>query len=443
MTIQLFQMDIRFNNTKFKAMATKMKVNDNFPKFSLMILVLLMTITCYCQSFQVSSVAPGHINFKYGCITSQQTYDIEYMAYRLSGLIYDKAYLLYVHNSTIFDNTGFEPYPPFTPYGSYWKWPYQGLTVDTVSLRFWGNYSNINLNSSEFVRFDAQERPNGPGGFADMPINVYTDMAISGGNDPFCSTPVSFTLLNLPSSYTTANWSIKQGGVVKASGTGSVASTSNISNGPGSVTYTVHFQCSLKDLTFTKNFWLGTPIVSVSGPSSGCTNNTYYFTATPTGPSSGATNYTWDLVPLNGNYLSPYGSQNSQCAITFYNPYSASGYWVKARAQNTCGTGAYGQTNIWIHTCYSFTLSPNPATDNVTLTKIVNGSLNGSMDPALADDATTIYTVKMYDIYGVLVYESKFSGNSYNFLISKFKLGNYIILITDGINVINLQLVIK
>ena len=293
------------------------------------------------------------------------------------------------------------------------------------------------------MRFIASERPYGPGGFADMMISVYTDMSISGGNVPFCSTPVSFTLLNLPSSYTTANWSIKQGGVEKASGTGSVASTSNLSNGPGNVTYIVHFQCSLKDLTFTKDFWFGTPTVNVSGPSSGCTNNTYYFTATPTGPASGATNYTWDLVPLNGNYLSPYGSQNSQCAITFNNPYSASGYWVKARAQNTCGTGAYSQTNIWIHTCFSFTLSPNPATDNVTLTKMVNGSLNGSKDPALTEDATTIYTVKMYDIYGALVYEAKFSGDSYNFPISKFKLGNYIILITDGINVTNLQLVIK
>ena len=90
-------------------MATKMKVSNNFPKFSLMILGVIMTITCYCQNFQVSLVAPGQIQFKYGCITSQQTYDIEYMAYRLSGLSYNKLYNLEVHNSTIFDNTGFEP----------------------------------------------------------------------------------------------------------------------------------------------------------------------------------------------------------------------------------------------------------------------------------------------------------------------------------------------
>jgi thermitase len=254
-----------------------------------------------------------------------------------------------------------------------------------------------------------------------------------------CTTNSTFNLNNLPSGSTVV-WS-KSSNLTIVSSSSTYCTVISNGNGTGWVSATISGNCS--PFILTNNVWAGTPIISVTGPSSGCTNNTYNFTASPTNSLSNASNYTWELIPLNGNYLSPFGYQNNQCAITFYNPYSASGYTVGARAQNSCGTGGYGTTNIWIHTCYMFSLSPNPASETVTVTKKVSGATDGIANAAISEDATTIYTIRIIDFYGALHYSATKSGDSFTFPVGDLKDGQYIVQITDGKNPTNLTLIVK
>jgi len=189
--------------------------------------------------------------------------------------------------------------------------------------------------------------------------------------------------------------------------------------------------------------WIGTPVLTVTGDATiSCNNTTHYFAASANYYAN-ASNFTWDLVPLNGNYLSPYGYQNDHCAITFYNPWSASAYTVRARAQNSCGTGGYGTTDIWIHYCRGFLLSPNPASETVTVTKTVSGATEGITNAAISEDATTIYTIRIIDFYGALHYSATKSGDSFTFPVSSLKDGQYIVQIAGGNNTANLTLIVK
>jgi hypothetical protein len=364
--------------------------------------------------------------------------------FRITNLVNNQNYSFQTATSTVFDNVNYEPWPyTFQKNGSYWKWNNPTQTIDTILLNFYGAYQNLNLGASELLPFGIYTVP--PPSYGEVKyvnVSIVSDMVISG-SDIFCNNPVTFNLLHMPTSYTSATWEIKQGTIVRASGVGTGASANNLSNGPGKVSFKIHFLCGLKDLTFTKDFWVGTPLLNVTGPTDGCVNSTYYFTATPTGPSSNASNYTWDLIPLNGNYLSPYGYQNNSCAITFYNPFSASGYWVKARAQNTCGTGGFGQTNIWVHTCYTFILSPNPASESVTVTKKVAGATENNNIDLLFEDANTIYTIRVIDYYGSLQYSTTKSGESFTIPVRNLKDGNYIFQIINEKDIYNLQLIVK
>jgi len=260
------------------------------------------------------------------------------------------------------------------------------------------------------------------------------------GSTPVCSMGNGFLVNNLPSGCT-VSWD-KSSNLTLVQAIANSAIFAPNGSGSGWVKATVNLTTCTSFALPQYNVWVGTPVVSVSGPSSGCTNHTYYFT-TNTDYYANASNFTWELIPLNGNYLSPYGYQNNSCAITFYNPYSASGYTVGARAQNSCGTGGYGTTSIYIHNCYYFSLSPNPASETVTVTKKVSGAADGIDNAAISEDATTIYTIRIIDFYGTLYYSAKKSGDSFTFPVSSLKDGQYIVQITDGKNPTNLTLIVK
>jgi subtilisin family serine protease len=277
-----------------------------------------------------------------------------------------------------------------------------------------------------------------------LPNLTATAGPITGPTLVCSSSNGTYVLSNLPSG-TTVSWTPSTNlTYVSGQGTTSYVVRGTSTSGTAYVKATISpISGGCGSTTIQYNLWVGPPAVSVTGPSEGCVNNTFYFTATPTITYSSASNYTWDLVPLNGNYLQPYGFNNNQCAITFYNPYSASGYTVEARAQNSCGIGGYGTANIWVHTCYTFTLSPNPASETVTVTKKVVGDDANFSSSILSEDSNTIYTIRIIDFYGALHYTATKSGDTFSFPIASLKDGSYIVQITNGKDVYNLQLVVK
>ncbi len=272
---------------------------------------------------------------------------------------------------------------------------------------------------------------------------VPTNATISGVHLLCASSSTTFVLNNQPAG-TTISWNKSSNlNYVSGQGTTNYTVSGSSTSSLGWVEATLSSSCG--SITLAKySVWVGPPSVTVTGDAtSDCTNTTHYFTATQTSYYANPTSFSWNLVPLNGNTVSPYGYQNSQYAITFYNPYSASGYTVQARASNSCGTGSYGSTSIYIHTCLTFLLSPNPASGTVTVTKQISGASQIESSAALSEDASTIYTIRIINYYGSLQYTTTRSGDSFTIPINTLKDGQYIVQFSNGKEVFNSQLIVK
>ena len=115
-----------------------------------------------------------------------------------------------------------------------------------------------------------------------------------------------------------------------------------------------------------------------------------------------------------------------------------------ARAQNSCGTGEYGETNIWIHDCYYFMLSPNPASESVTVSRKASANSDLKASSLSTEELSKVFSVKVLDIFGNLHYSTTRSGEEFTIPTQNLKEGNYFVQISDkGKIVSNLQLVIK
>ncbi len=252
-----------------------------------------------------------------------------------------------------------------------------------------------------------------------------------------CSSGAAFTVNNLPagSSIIWETGSYLQRVSLQGSNPCTFSSTGS---GSGWVRATITGSCGNFTLP-QNNVWAGTPVVSVTGPDEGYPNIQYTFQAHTVNPAyTYPFSYSWDMYPYDGYISTSQGGNYAAYGyFTFYHVYSANGYRVMARAQNDCGTGAYGETSIWIHDYWL--LSPNPASETVTLTKKVPDT-NIESD---VEKINTIYTVRIIDFYGVLHYSTTRSGQNFTIPIANLKDGNYIVQIDDGKNTTNLQLVVK
>ena len=254
-----------------------------------------------------------------------------------------------------------------------------------------------------------------------------------------CSSGGSFTVNNLPTG-ATITWS--QGpNLARTSAQGANPCTFS-STGSGSSWVRATLVTGSDSVTMPdKVVWSGTPQFYVSGPSEGCPNVEYVFEATPKPYSNPSYDYSWAIYPNDGYISTSDGGRYAY--IYFYNVYSVAGYDVKVRAQNACGLGEYSMGNIWIHECYDFLLSPNPATETVTITKVAANSGENTTKSTGSVDEETIFTIRVIDFYGSLHFTTTKSGSSFTIPISNLKDGNYIVEITNGKNIINKQLVIK
>ncbi len=258
------------------------------------------------------------------------------------------------------------------------------------------------------------------------------------GPNLVCSSPNStFSLSNRPSG-TSISWAKSDNlQYVSGQGTDNYVVRGISTPGFGWVQPSIIFGADVCTLS-QYPVWVGTPKFDISGPYEGCPNSEYIFTATPKTYSNPSYDYSWAIYPNDGNISTSNGGKYAY--ITFYNPYSISGYDVKVRAQNTCGLGDYSIGNIWIHECYDFMLSPNPASDIVTITRVVS---EGSNTKAASSGENTIYNIKIIDFYGTLHYQTIKSGDSFTIPVSGLKDGNYNIQITIGDKTSTLKLVVK
>jgi len=255
------------------------------------------------------------------------------------------------------------------------------------------------------------------------------------GDQPVCFPgPTTFSLPNELEG-ATITWSTSSNiEITGGQGTRVVTVRKNSSSPNGSGTITVVYNHGNGDRTSQKTVWVGYPILySINGPTSGYTNSQYYYQTNPTMNYNSGSTYTWSLSPSYNNSIYSY---NDQVDIFFNYPYTY--YNLSVSAQNTCGT-AYAYTYIDIQNYQYYSLSPNPATNQVTIT--VDDKILETTE--ITEVENTIYTVKIFNIYGILQSNTKHSGRSFTIPINGLKDGNYFVQIDNGKKTESLQLVVK
>jgi hypothetical protein len=278
--------------------------------------------------------------------------------------------------------------------------------------------------------------------YQSSPVYTVYSSPISGDND-IC-TSKTYSAINISgASYT---WS---GNKLSTSGSAYSTTATKTSDGAGWIHAEIYSPYS--GTTFgsaKKPIWLGVPsTTSVTMPSQnppyeGCTYTSHTFRAQPANSVSTQSYYSWEIDPNDGSISTSGNGEYSY--ITFYNEYSVAGYDVKARGTNSCGTGPFGETNIWIYDCYYFAISPNPASDIVTITRVLaSEETDGKTIMMSADDENTTCDIQIVDYYGSLRLQTTKSGDSFTLPVSNLKDGTYFVKITNGNKTSNLKLVVK
>jgi hypothetical protein len=188
----------------------------------------------------------------------------------------------------------------------------------------------------------------------------------------------------------------------------------------------------------------GSPITPGSSKTY-CTKQYCTFTANAVGGST----YNWNLSPLLNNSFSWSGNMAWASLI------SPQYYTLSFSESNSCGTATYNGNFIVIPCGYSsystFSISPNPASSNVTLTKttIIDSTATSKSASLSANDivsttaTTTAYTIKILNSFGSLYYEAKKNGDSFTIPVNNLPDGSYIVEINDGKNSYKQHLIIK
>jgi len=409
-------------------------------KFSILFfLVWLYLVNLQGQNYQPALSTPWGNNFVhyYDC-GGQETHDYiqDFLVYKIQNLTNGMQYVLLGQSPSVFDNIDYEtintacfekePYP-----SPYMTWNCSSPGTDTVVLIIGGANEHLVAGSSEWIPFTI--RPPAPWSDASstVKVSVVAPYYISGQENPLiCSSPVSFNLENVPSTRTSVLWQILHGSSVISSGNGNTASASISSNGNYQVIFTMHFECGLNDLTYTRDFHFGPYSSSdypISGPSSAqCNSYVYYNMPQLNGVST--INWTW---PNGWTYIS---GQNSRYLALRAGTTSGG---VGGRVNNDCGQGgsyAFKYTTIYGYCGYSLIISPNPASDIINIL-IKEPSLDADTIPnqivSSINDITN-YKITITDKSGIVYSTFTTSTNSFSVPIQNLKKGNYIITANNG-----------
>ena len=261
---------------------------------------------------------------------------------------------------------------------------------------------------------------------------------ISGGNTLICESPNVTFHFNNRASGIPIYW-IKSENLDYVSGQNtddySVKAKSGYS-GNGWVKATLNSACD----GVTSYFWVGAPSVEVSGPSSGSVGNSYTYYENPANLSN-PTYFEWTLSPpYDGNNIYNYGYWAN---AAFYA--DQEGYFqIGCTPQNTCGTGTMATAYVGIYNYESlFSISPNPASNEITITKKKIDNPQTIPGQNLSNYDNTKYEIRIIDLYGGQHITTTRSGSEFTIPISKLKDGNYVVQLNNGKTTFNLKLIIK
>jgi hypothetical protein len=385
------------------------------------------------QAATVTVLNGGYFQIEYGCITQLGTFEINFPAFKVTDLEYEWTYYIDTWEDTlpIIRAVDYAPFPDYFVKinTTHWMWNHPTITTDTIVLELSGNYSDWEIGASQWFTFIV-DSPS-PYGWSSKNVNISIippDPAIEiTGASLSCSNPVSFNLINLPTSYTTATWEIKQGTSTRASGSGTTASANNISNGAGEVIFTLHFNCGLSDLTYKKDFWFGVPSAPITYPVSPIyesINSVFYVSITDS-PGADPSTGTWELygcVSPDGTPSGPiaefFSCNDNGCGTIYVS--TSNGCGTLYRTALTVITGSGGDCGDLPERIEPPTLkiSPNPANDFVEI-NIDTKSQKKSNE----------FKVEIYDVYFKLVKSFAIYNSTEKLSVSDLPKGNYVIFV--------------
>ena len=210
----------------------------------------------------------------------------------------------------------------------------------------------------------------GPNGSGVITTNTSKSPTVSGPSS-VCD-QATYTVENLPQG-ATVQWSVSNNNVTLTSGQGTHTATfTKFRNGMEIIHADILFN-NIRIALLTKETYFGAPSISnIIGEQRVPTGQYASYRAVISNNAPIPSSYQWILNPLNGNSL--YGNGTESIDIAFYNPGS---YQLVCRATNECGVGDYYTMGIGVYDNLYLTLSPNPATDEVTLQLMETDEVSG------------------------------------------------------------------
>lgn len=268
----------------------------------------------------------------------------------------------------------------------------------------------------------------------------FTNVTLTGPS-LICSTGTTFTVNNLPASCT-VTWS-SSSNLYRVSSAGNTAVFKATGSGAGWVQATLlycnGYSTPLPASTVTVGSPRTDPIsINFNVPPKRFTAS---IESVPT-----ATSYKWYLdgvLKYNDLRTDAIFQRQLQNCGHIYN--------VDVYTVNACGTSAVRHAEVSEDPCYKgFTISPNPASDNITITIDTpeNTLLQSSVETdALMDSSrfisTSSYTISIIDSFGAVKSILRKTGTSNLVPINILSNGIYIVEINDGSKVFRQQLVVK
>ncbi len=264
------------------------------------------------------------------------------------------------------------------------------------------------------------------------------------GSDFLCTTGV----YSVTNQATTVNWSVSDpNNLVSFTTNGNEITLTQNNNLNGTITLTVNFENDACGSTsVTKDIWVGKPTVTTSGLNGGY-DNVSINTSSQFGVAwaEGNTHYYWSVTPnttcsAGSGPTINYTNQNTYNSTSRYANINwgvcPGTYSVVCYAKNNCGMTYIGQKWVTVYDpnnndpCPPIGLKvfPNPVKNgSITVQKPAPGDPcnDDPLDPN--KQMNIINDVKIYDMYGVLVYTNSFNTNKFNINGLKLKRGHYIL----------------
>ena len=124
---------------------------------------------------------------------------------------------------------------------------------------------------------------------------------------------------------------------------------------------------------------------------------------------------------------------------------------IRVKVSNSCDETDWSLP-VFVQATEDFVLSPNPASDNITITMndkesvapiITSDGANKSITQNASASVLTDYTIRIFNQLGTMKYNTTKSGKSFIISVNNLQNGNYFINISDGKNSNSRQFIIK